>query len=741
MKRFRSINPDYLTFFLMFAFAFLYLFLGEHTPNLSIYQGRDLSRALALLRGEFIWHGSELSGGGTTPGPFYYYLLAIPLSLFGEWRSALFFDIGLTAGAAALFWLLGRLYISSFAGAVLYFFFLNSRIVFQNMNAFWNPSFLPFFQAVLLILLYRLPDVRVPVLVLSGLILGLSLQLHYTQAVFLLAAILTIAVANEMSVRSRLRVLSIFCLSVIIPILPHIFWKVFSEHAFGRHYALSAGASTVMDPLRLIFRNDAGNIWERVAPQFELLFTRAIAYEFLALAAVVLLLMPGVGLIDKKSRVPRYPLYAFLFSAPLFLSVGLHISFMRYLTPFFILLYVVSVHFLDKAEERSRGILGAALSLSLLHLFCASFIFQSRPASLHDAFFSWFGLTLLVMAAGLIFLLRLGRRQNFVLAGLVLFSLLSVQVRQQFRPLDIGVAKSPQERAELVRSIVAATAWTYEEFRTRVYLIGFDPEDEVGILYDEAYAAREAKGTGEYDGVVVSHSRKAKFVISTNSENAVEWDKLRGFIPTQLMDAAKRGEIVCALIERSGVFDLCYYRFKHDIAAKTWNNLGSPYRKDGSTYPEIKDQRGFVAKSTRQATLYYNPCKGLDPNCGLYVDVEFGADKNAKISVWGRPVSVPSQASNPAWAVSLDRPQIQFDCGGKSETRVIADRLGYPPRRLKRKWPAPFFLAPYRTTVSMPCDNPSRVSVVASAGDSNFTGFTSKDLEPFQIDWAPQQTE
>lgn len=45
-----------------------------------VFQERDLLRALGLLNGNFIFFGSELTGGGNLPGPFYYLLLSPPLA-------------------------------------------------------------------------------------------------------------------------------------------------------------------------------------------------------------------------------------------------------------------------------------------------------------------------------------------------------------------------------------------------------------------------------------------------------------------------------------------------------------------------------------------------------------------------------------------------------------------------------------------------------------------------------------
>src|SRR3989338_2585401 len=71
----------------LFCFALLFLSSTYKSTVFTIFQGRDLRRAIDLLEGEWIWHGPELVGGGSSPGPFYFWWLALPLSIFKTWQS------------------------------------------------------------------------------------------------------------------------------------------------------------------------------------------------------------------------------------------------------------------------------------------------------------------------------------------------------------------------------------------------------------------------------------------------------------------------------------------------------------------------------------------------------------------------------------------------------------------------------------------------------------------------------
>src|SRR4051812_2260841 len=89
---------------LLFGFAYCYFSSFFNGPVITIYQARDIHRAWGLLSGHWIWHGPDLSGGGTAPGPFYYWLLALPLSVFGHSGSLVWFQNALASASAVLFW-------------------------------------------------------------------------------------------------------------------------------------------------------------------------------------------------------------------------------------------------------------------------------------------------------------------------------------------------------------------------------------------------------------------------------------------------------------------------------------------------------------------------------------------------------------------------------------------------------------------------------------------------------------
>lgn len=111
----------------------------------TIFQERDLERARQMAKGEWIFFGPELSGGGHLPGAFYYYINAIPIWLGFDWEGAWVLNLLVAALTFALVWWGFRKFLSvesAFVGCVSLICmpqFIKTFVYFQNF------SMLPFF--------------------------------------------------------------------------------------------------------------------------------------------------------------------------------------------------------------------------------------------------------------------------------------------------------------------------------------------------------------------------------------------------------------------------------------------------------------------------------------------------------------------------------------------------------------------------------------------------------------------
>ncbi|MGZ3692035.1 MAG: hypothetical protein ACXVAX_11060, partial [Pseudobdellovibrio sp.] len=236
-------NREFLISFAMFLAVFLisFLLLNELNPNtliVSIYQSRDIHRALGLLNGNFVWYGPEFFGGGQTPGSFYYWLLAVPLALTHTWHSLLPFCNLLAAFSLALLYFYLQKKRSHFVAIWSLLFLLSFSVFTENLKSFWNPSYLPVFMILTIWLLQDLP-------VLGFFVLALSAQVHFSMLIFLLPALFNL---------KNKKTIGLSLLSFIVPFLPYIIWRLTSG-ASGPVQDFSEGVLAAVFPFRKWFHH------------------------------------------------------------------------------------------------------------------------------------------------------------------------------------------------------------------------------------------------------------------------------------------------------------------------------------------------------------------------------------------------------------------------------------------------------------------------------------------------------
>jgi 4-amino-4-deoxy-L-arabinose transferase-like glycosyltransferase len=145
-------------------------------------EGRDVLVAKSMLEGNLTLLGPRSSAGDFFMGPAYYYMITPWLWLFN-------YDPVGPAVMVALFgiatvWLIyyvGKQWFSEKAGLMAAAFYTVSPIVINYSHSSWNPDVLPFFALLMLYVLFKAVQVKKQTryFVGVGLLLGISLQLHY----------------------------------------------------------------------------------------------------------------------------------------------------------------------------------------------------------------------------------------------------------------------------------------------------------------------------------------------------------------------------------------------------------------------------------------------------------------------------------------------------------------------------------------------------------------------------------
>lgn len=161
------------SFFRLYMIRDYLTFLGD--------EGRDVLKVYEILHGNYTLLGPTASVGGFFLGPIYYYFMAPFLWLFN------YDPIG-PAVMVALFgiatvWLIykvGKEFFGSFVGLIAGALYAISPLVVTYSRSSWNPNLMPFFSLLTLYLIYKaIKNNSIKLLILSGILLGITLQFHY----------------------------------------------------------------------------------------------------------------------------------------------------------------------------------------------------------------------------------------------------------------------------------------------------------------------------------------------------------------------------------------------------------------------------------------------------------------------------------------------------------------------------------------------------------------------------------
>lgn len=153
-------------------------------------EGRDVLVVYNILHGKLTLLGPAASVGGFFLGPIYYYFMVPFLFLFNYNPVGPAVMVALI-GVATVF-LLYKICKEFFNSRVAIFaavLYSISPVIVSYSRSSWNPNLLPFFSLLSLFSIYKaLKKNSLKLFVISGVLLGISMQLHYL-ALFLCAII------------------------------------------------------------------------------------------------------------------------------------------------------------------------------------------------------------------------------------------------------------------------------------------------------------------------------------------------------------------------------------------------------------------------------------------------------------------------------------------------------------------------------------------------------------------------
>ncbi len=186
-------NPEKLLLVvILLTAAFLRLYRIQDYMTFLGDEGRDVLVVYGILHGHLTLLGPTASVGGFFLGPIYYYFMAPFLWLFN------YNPVG-PAVMVALFgiatvWLVYKFseeFFGKEVGIISSLLYAISPLVIEYSRSSWNPNPLPFFSLLGLYVLYRgVVSGKLRNFFIAGILLGISMQLHYLATFLALIMIL-----------------------------------------------------------------------------------------------------------------------------------------------------------------------------------------------------------------------------------------------------------------------------------------------------------------------------------------------------------------------------------------------------------------------------------------------------------------------------------------------------------------------------------------------------------------------
>lgn len=173
-------------------------------------EGRDVMVVKSILQGDITFLGPRSSAGDFYMGPAYYYMMTPFLWLFNYDPVGPAIMVALVSVATVfLLYVVGKRFFSTVAGLFAAALYAVSPLVINYSHSSWNPDVLPFFALLIIYMTYKaissVPSWRY--FLLTGVLIGISLQLHYL-ALFLVIVVAVYIFIAEWLLHERIQIAS-----------------------------------------------------------------------------------------------------------------------------------------------------------------------------------------------------------------------------------------------------------------------------------------------------------------------------------------------------------------------------------------------------------------------------------------------------------------------------------------------------------------------------------------------------
>lgn len=685
-----SVSQKVVLYLGLFLFAFLYFYLIVTTDRLpNIYQARDIYNSVKLLGGENLWAGPDLLGGGKAPGPFYYWILALPLAVFHSWEILPVYAVFLAALAATLLFKTIKTNFSETEAYFTYLFFLNSFVIQKNLINLWNPSYLYLFQVILIGVFLDVRRMPFKFLLAGMLLLALTIQIHLMQVLFAAAIFYSLLKQNL-----KFAKMGLLAFTFLLPFVPFFLNALPAAGPAG--YPM-----TFLKPLNDLFVEVNVEYIKSFGKNFLSFFKNNLAYDLFFFSNLIFLLF-----YFRKVKLNNYFLKSLLIaSAFMLIWVCDNPSLLRYMVPFSLVFCVYLGKFFQQFVSESRllpywaggVIFSIAVNFYLRRNQLDGINFQSVLLILASCGFAILGLPKF-SRTGVISMLFVATSAGLVLKAnsfaIVLPTDSAVETYSNFGNIS---SENKSDTVLLLKEIITKTSWKYSEFRQRSFVLGFSREADLSLLYNSLYDEGAKKvQTSNYDGLVAV--RKSM----QGGESAL--------LPVYLQQLFEEKKIICESETQTQKFTLCFYRGPAKI-----NNIGYAYLN-----PELTDYpNGGTTES-----IQFDTCSGDGTEC----KVLFSFRREGSLLLFtatGNPISVPDTAVNPSGVSQFSGLKLTSNCTGAKPQILNFGTIGFEKSRKT-------FLAPFETAIPLNCENPK----LKFSGRHIFFKKVSEKSEPADFEYA-----
>lgn len=682
----------------------------------TVFQARDLSRAAAAADGNLFLWGPETTGGGNLPGGFYYWLISIPY-LFGlGWTGVWHLMAALDALTVVLIWnFLRHFGVTAASFGVL--FYVSAPVRINMFKLFWNPSFLPMFAVVALIgIAFAFSERRHAnwAWPLAGVFIGLAMQIHFSAAPLLLAAVVLQIMAPHLGLqRLSGRQWFLGVAALLITLLPYAVWRVAQHQGVALGESPPPTAGMLADSFMAVIKNPAGRYvldadWNVKLMRFILVTFQMVPWP----AWIAILLSVAFYSKEWKPERPKGMQRVFLVC----LACSLTSAFLFYYLPFgsrYALVFsLIACLFLGTYSENwfsPRSYFPLGVVVPGLTLVVAAY-FATRMGVPQKNLLEY-GLAFVCMVA----MVWLVRRELPPTAGFKVHPALAALLAVPFAMFYgapgrqvLGKVPSVSEARAAAKYIRARTGWSYDQFRRKTHLHMFHREADMEEIYNSV--AREVDFVPVYavpDGFLVALTGEE---IETPESAAKVIAELQG--ATEIRQLMKNGEMeIFDFIEKKRLLVASFRWTGQNPSFETFHNIGyshGPSPEDLRLQTLLETSKESARRIADDLFVFqWNECAS-QPDYGRAAITVEKQGKKLKATVMGQTLSKPSPWTIPYCTQGWVKPFVQLECENGTHVLNLAKNVGL--NWLEPPVAADTFIAPLVRLFDLPCERISRIS-------------------------------